>query len=200
MKTVPAFIFLFLSFCANCYSQKVIVHAFMENKKATSNSDTIYYDFGKQLAWDDFQGKPDMNHFGGAVTASGFAFDSEMNFDGKTVIINISVHTYFSKKSSWKKPGINSAYHLLHEQHHFDITRLGAEQLIEELSKAKFNEENYRSMLNSIFEKTYRGNNQLQLQYDGETSHSLNAEKQKEWNDRIATAIKKLGNQLAAAK
>ncbi len=55
-------------------------------------------------------------------------------------------------------------------------------------------------MLNSIFEKTYRENNQLQLQYDGETSHSLNTEKQKEWNDRIATAMKKLESQLAAAK
>ncbi len=103
MKTIPAFIFLFLSFCANCYSQKVIVHAFMEDKKAVSNNDTIYYNFGKQLAWEDFQGRPDMNHFGGAVTASGFAFDSEMNFDGRTVFINISVFTYFSKKNSWKK-------------------------------------------------------------------------------------------------
>jgi predicted secreted Zn-dependent protease len=115
--------------------------------------------------------------------------------------LSISVFLLISrKKIPGKKPEINSAYHLLHEQHHFDITRLGAERLIEELAKAEFTEENYRSMLNSIFEKTYRENNQLQLQYDGETSHSLNTEKQKEWNDRIATAMKKLESQLAAAK
>ena len=30
---------------------------------------------------------PDNNHFGGAVTASGFAFDSQMNFDGKNIYL-----------------------------------------------------------------------------------------------------------------
>ena len=192
--------FLFIAFCTNSFSQKVVVHAYMDNKKSSSKSDTIYYNFNQQLTWEDFQGKPDMNHFGGAVTASGFAFDSEMNFDGKTLFIDINVYTYFSKNNSWKKRDINSAYHLVHEQHHFDITRLGAEQLIEELSKAKFTVDNYKSLTNSIFEKSYRENNQLQLQYDRETAHSLNVEKQNEWNSRIAAAIKELEHSLAIAQ
>ena len=64
----------------------MIVNAFMENKKAKPDNDTIYYDFSRNLTWQDFKGTPDNNHFGGAVTASGFAFDSQMNFDGKTFI------------------------------------------------------------------------------------------------------------------
>lgn len=190
-------LFFFITFTTYLKAQKVIVKAYMDNKMAGKNSDTIYYDFNRVLDWSDFQGQPNMNHFGGAVTASGFAFDSEMKYDGNTLLINISVDTYFSKKSSWKKSNISSAYHLKHEQHHFDITRIGAVKLVEELGKAKFTEANYKTLLNAIFENAYKENNLLQQQYDGETVHSLDTMKQAEWNDRINTAMKKLQAQVA---
>lgn len=186
-------------FSQNAFSQKIVVRAYMQPKHADVANDTIYYDFRKPLQWSDFQGTPDLNHFGGAVTASGFAFDSEMSSDGRTVNIDVAVYTYFSKKSSWKKPAINSPYHLLHEQHHFDITRLGAERLVDELSKANFTEANYKTLMASIFQKVYKENNELQIKYDSETAHSLDTAKQSEWNDRIALAIKKLQDELAQA-
>lgn len=46
-----------------CIAQKVIVHAFMENRKASMESDTIYYDFNRNLKWSDFKGKPDESNF-----------------------------------------------------------------------------------------------------------------------------------------
>lgn len=98
-----------------CFSQKVIVHAFMENKKTSPESDTIFYNFNHKLKWADFKGKPEENYFAGAVTASGFAFDSQMDFYGRNIYLNIGVYTFFSKNDSWKKPQINSDYHLLHE-------------------------------------------------------------------------------------
>lgn len=164
----------------------------MENKKTNSTNDTIYYDFNHRLAWTDFKGTPDPNHFGGAVTASGFAFDSRMNFDGGNIYLDIEVYTFFSKSDSWKKPQINSDYHLLHEQHHFDITRLGAEKLVNELAKANFTKGNYNALLNSIFEKAYKENSDVQHQYDKETMHSIDTSKQEEWNNKIAASIKKL--------
>lgn len=175
-----------------CISQNVVVHITMENKKTKADNDTIYYDFGRKLTWNDFQGVPDDNHFGGAVTASGFAFDSQMDFDGSRIYLNIGVYTFFAKSGSWKKPQINSDYHLLHEQHHFDITRLGSEKFTAELSKAHFTTSNYRVLLSSIFEKVYSENEIMQVQYDRETNHSLNTEKQMEWNDKIAAEIQKL--------
>lgn len=170
----------------------------MQNKKANSGNDTIYYDFNRQLAWSDFKGKPDENHFGGAVTASGFAFNSKMNFDGRNIYLDIEVCTFFIKNDSWKKPQINSDYHLLHEQHHFDITRLGAEKLVNELAKANFTKDNYSSLLTSLFEKAYKENSDVQRQYDKETMHSIDATKQKEWNDKIAAEIKKLKESTVA--
>jgi len=179
-----------------CFSQKVIVHAFMENKKIKPGNDTIYYEFNRSLTWQDFKGTPDNNHFGGAVTASGFAFDSQMNFDGKNIYLDVGVYTFFSKGDSWKKPQINSAYHLLHEQHHFDITRLGTQKLISEIAKAHFTKDNYNALLNSIFNKAYNENESIQRLYDRETNHSINVNKQLEWNDKIAAEIQKLKESL----
>lgn len=168
------------------------MHIFMENRKAKPKSDTIYYDFKRQLSWSDFQGKPAPNHFAGAVTGSGFAFDSEMNFDGNNIALSIGIYSFFSKHDSWKKPDINSHYHLLHEQHHFDITRIGAQKLVEAFQKAHFTKDNYNRLMNSIFNKVYDENLALQQQYDRETKNSLDIKKQLEWNDRIAAEIAKL--------
>ena len=175
-----------------CISQKVIVHAFMESKKAPAGSDTIYYDFNRNLKWSDFKGTPNEDFFAGAVTASGFAFDSQMDFDGTNIYLNIGVYTFFAKNDSWKKPQINSDYHLLHEQHHFDITRIGSEEFINALKKAHFTRENYTTLLTSIFNKVYKENSDTQHLYDKETNHSINVTKQLEWNDKIAAEIQKL--------
>lgn len=193
--------FLFLLSClassSQGFSQKVVVNIFMADKKDNPKSDTIYYDFSRKLSWADFQGKPDYNHFGGAVTGSGFAFNSETDFDEDKVEINIAVYAYFSKRNSWKKPDASPEYHLLHEQHHFDITRLGAERLVEELQKAPFTKSNYNTLTNAIFDKVYRENTALQKQYDLETKNSIDVKKQLEWNDRITTAIDSIRNREA---
>ena len=191
----PKIYFLLLfsfAFAHHTFSQKIVVNVFMQNKKTAPGGDTIYYDLNRKLTWKDFQGKPDTSSFAGAITASGFAFNSQMNFDGRNIDLAIGVYSYFTKHDSWKKAGIHSDYHLLHEQHHFDITRLGSEKLIEELRKAHFTRTNYNALMNSIFDKVYNENLALQQQYDGETRNSIDVKKQIEWNARIAAEIKKL--------
>jgi hypothetical protein len=185
-------LFIVLAISLQCFSQKVIVHAFMENKMATPESDTIFYNFNHKLKWADFKGKPEENYFAGAVTASGFAFDSQMDFDGRNIYLNIGVYTFFSKKDSWKKPQINSDYHLLHEQHHFDITRIGSQKFIAAIRNAHFTKQNYNTLLTSIFDKVYKENTAMQEQYDRETRHSLDVKKQLEWNNKISDEVQKL--------
>ena len=99
---------------------------------------------------------------------------------------------FFTKSLSWKKPSINSDFHLLHEQVHFDITRLGAENFIKELLNAKFTKDNYNQVLDSVFDKSYAENFALQEQYDKETQHSINRQVQLQWNDKIGGEIKKI--------
>lgn len=178
--------------CRGLHAQKVTVHVFDENKTNNPRSDTIYYDFNHKLTWSDFQGKVPAADPWGAMTASGFSFNSSLeDLDGSITIL-IGVYTFFTKKDSWKKPYVNSAYHLEHEQHHFDITRLGAEELAKELSKAHFTRSNYHSLLNSIFNKVYAENVALQHEYDKETKNSLDQAEQLEWNKKITAEIKSL--------
>ena len=186
-----------LSISSTCISQKVIVHAFMENRKSSTSSDTIYYDFNRQLKWTDFKGRPVEDYFAGAVTASGFAFDSQMDFDGTDIYLNIGVYTFFTKNDSWKKPQINSDYHLLHEQHHFDITRIGSQKFINEIQETHFTKDNYTKLLTSVFDKVYKENMDIQHLYDEQTNHSINVEKQLEWNKKIADEIQKLKQNVA---
>ena len=192
MFKIALALFSLLLVSAFCFAQKVLVNVFMEDKITRPASDTIFYDPAKPLTWSDFKGKPDNHHFGGAVTASGYAFDADIKMEGRVVYLNIGVFTFFSKKNSWKKPGISSDYHLLHEQHHFDITRISAENFINAVAKAKFTKDNYQQLMTSLFDQSYEECNRLQEQYDYETEHSVNREKQLIWNDKIADMVRQL--------
>lgn len=194
MPRFKLFILTFVSILlsVSIIAQKVTVHVFTEHKTAPEKSDTIYYDFNRKLTWKDFQGIVPPSVPWGAITASGFSFDSEMNEDENNIDITVGVYTFFLKHDSWKKPDINSAYHLEHEQHHFDITRLHAEKLVDEIKKAHFTGDNYKKLLNSIFDKVYNENKAMQHLYDSETNNSMNIEKQKEWNQKISGDIEKL--------
>ena len=186
---LSALIFM-LFFSFSCFSQKVFLNVFMENKISNPTNDTIYYNPNKPLTWDDFKGVPDYNNPGGAITASGFAFNANMSMTGKDIYLNVGIYTFFSKKKSWKKPNINSNYHLLHEQHHFDITRISAEKFYNELLKVNFTVNNYNKLLSSLFNKVFDENTALQQKYDSETRHSINTSEQLKWNDKIAQEIR----------
>lgn len=189
---ILCFFLLGTFFSLPSFSQKVVVNVRMDNRVNSPKSDTIYYDVKRQLTWDDFKGAPDMNHHGAAVTASGFAYSWNGENDGETLTLNISVYTYFTKSASWKKSMVNNEYHLRHEQHHFDITRLGAEKLVQELKKTSFAISNYKSLITSIFNKVYDENIALQNDYDRQTKHSLDKDKQAEWNELIRGEMRKL--------
>ncbi|HEY5370749.1 MAG TPA: hypothetical protein VIJ75_17320 [Hanamia sp.] len=188
-------LFFLTFFSVPLIAQKVSVHVFINDRKAKEASDTIFYDFNRKLKWDDFLGKPEPGAPWGAVTASGFSYGSSISEDDGNMDIEVGIFTFFIKSESWKKPGINSAYHLEHEQHHFDITRLSAEKLMEEIKKAHFTIENVSQLLNTIFDKVNDYNTSMQHQYDLETNNSINVQKQTEWNQKINTEINKIKNE-----
>lgn len=190
-KKLILFFFLFCIY-SSTWSQKVLVTVFMQDRVTKPAGDTIYHDVAKKLTWKDFKGIPDTKHYGGAVTASGYAFDADIKIERKIIYLNIGVYVFFTKSQSWKKPSINSDYHLQHEQLHFDITRLGAENFIKELVNSKFTKDNYNQVLDSVFDKSYNENIALQNQYDKETRHSILTQQQHRWNVRIAEEMKKI--------
>lgn len=192
MRNFFLFFLLNFSFAVVGFSQKVVVNVFMDNKVASAKSDSIYYHFNQPLKWSDFQGVPAVNHPGGAVTASGFAFTSQMNYEDDDLEINIGIYTFFTKSKSWKKEKAISDYHLLHEQKHFDITRIGANKLMKELKKASFNKNNYQALMSSIFNRAFYDSEALQNKYDRETKNSMDEKKQEEWNQWVSAELLKL--------
>jgi hypothetical protein len=192
MKLPKIFLVLFASmllYSGTAWSQKVVVNVIMDSSKSLPGSDTIYYDLNRKLTWEDFQGPPDMNNPAGAATASGIAYNWGGVSDGKTVVVDITVYTYFFKNKSWKKPGIQLPYHLQHEQTHFDITRLGAEKLVKEFKNGVYTTANYSHMIKNIYERRYAENVALQQQYDMQTKNSRDVEKQAEWNEKISKEV-----------
>lgn len=191
LKKLSFFLPFIFIYC-NCWSQKVLVTVFMQDKVTKPSGDTIYHEVKKRLTWNDFKGIPDTKHFGGAVTASGYAFDADIKIENKIIYLNIGVYVFFTKSQSWKKANITSDYHLWHEQLHFDITRLGAENFIKQLVNSKFTKDNYSQVLDQVFDTSYNENIALQNQYDRETRHSISRQEQLKWNARIADEMRKL--------
>lgn len=169
--------------------QQVQVQVHYVDKVNRTTSDTVYYDSRRKLTWDDFQGMPDPNHFGGAITASGFAYNADIEWSNDHIIMNMYVYTYFKKSDSWKKPHIMTAYHLEHEQRHFDITYLGTLKFIDKIRKTKFTPQNFKTLPSQIFDECQRENDALQAQYDRETKHSIEKEAQAAWNRKISSLL-----------
>lgn len=180
-------------------SQTTTVHIHFLSKKNSPKGDTIFYDPAYKLKWDDFRGIPPENHFAGAVTASGFAYNADIQYNSREVVVNLYVYTYFNRNHSWKKPHITNSYHLEHEQKHFDITYIGTLRFIEELRKAAITPDNFSRIPSQIFEKVHDENAALQQQYDRETRHSINKEAQEAWNKKIAEMLRASIQRYAAS-
>ena len=186
------FLLSLFAFSFQTFAQKITVRVFTENYNAASGSDSIYYHFNRPLIWSDFQGKVPAGAPWGAMTASGFSYKSSVSIDEKNIDISVGVYTFFIKNISWKKPNANSPFHLEHEQHHFDITRLGAAKLMNEIRDAHFTRDNYRNLLNSLFDKVYKEQILIQDQYDRETKNSMDTAMQEKWNQKISDEITNL--------
>lgn len=182
-------------FSAISFGQKINVNVYYPDRVNKINNDTIYYDINRKLTWADFKGKPDPLHFGGAITSSGFAFNSDMEYNSREMTINIYVYTYFIKSDSWKKKNIESAYHLEHEQKHFDITYLHARKFVDEIKRARFTAQNFKTLTGEIFNKVYDQSLAMQQQYDRETKHSINNDEQLRWNEKISDMLQAVSSE-----
>ncbi len=181
---------LLFCFTSSVYSQKVNVRVRYISIKNKANSDTIYYQPSLKITWADFRGKPPLNNPAGAVTSSGFAYNADIHFDDDDqMTLDLDVYCYFTRHNSWKKPSTSSAYHLEHEQHHFDITYLTTLNFIKAVKQAHFTSTNYSQLLYDLFNSSYDKNTAMQHQYDSETQHSIDKAQQESWNKKITDML-----------
>jgi hypothetical protein len=182
------FISLLLVASFSCHAQ-VTIKINWEQHKLSAKSDTIYYSANKKLIWADFKGKPDPQSDATAITSSGFGYLASMESANGKTDIDVTVYCYFSKPKSWVRT--ESAYALNHEQHHFDVTYIVTNLFIEKLKAAKFTRKNYDNLIEKIYNESCRQLEQMQNEYDGQTSNGRLKNIQLEWNEKIE---KHLGN------
>ena len=145
----------------------------------------IFYNPGELLSIAAFAGDTEINSTAIAITSSGFAFKAGFrNAEGKA-ILNIKVYCSFDKQMSWMKPSGKNGYTLQHEQQHFNISYLGAMEFTQQLKASRFTTDNYKNLIQTLYNQSTKSMEDLQQVYDGETHNGIIKDKQKYWNEKI---------------
>lgn len=178
-------LFIAALFLATASQAQVTTIIRWQSGKTSGRNDTIYYNPSYKLDWSDFRGRPDHQSIAAAITASGFGYNMSFQSRGNKAQLEIVVGCFFNKSKSWVKPGLASDYALNHEQHHFDLTYIGACLFVQKLKAAKFTMSNYQSLLEELHEQSYSELQEMQNAYDGETRNGRSEKVQQQWNQRI---------------
>ena len=156
-----------------------------------SDDETVTWDASKKLTWADFKGSPDLESDAVALTASGITFGYSVKTSGDRIAqFSTTVETHFYPNKSWYLKAKSNEHILSHEQLHFDITELYARMFREQISKIEVNQ-NVKKQLNRLHDLINVAVSETQKKYDKETQHSINAVKQREWNNFIEKELDK---------
>ncbi len=140
----------------------------------------------RKLSWSDYKGKP--NPLSDAAASTTTYLSIEYNISSSS--FGYKIKSRFSKNRSW---GLHkSDYILSHEQGHFDIAEIFARKLHKKMSEYSFNKRTYQQDLKKIYEEVTDEKEQMQNDYDRETRHSINKEKQAEWLKKIERMLEDL--------
>ena len=150
----------------------------------TKDEELISWSQDKKLTWADYKGQAKTDTDAAASTATYLGI--EYNFNNKGFDYKITCS--FSKTKSW---GLHKTdYILAHEQGHFDIAEIFARKLNKKMGGYKFNKDNFKSDLKKMYEAVTSEKEEMQNEYDRETNHSINKDKQTEWLKKIDQLLK----------
>lgn len=182
----------------------VIIVALLACKSISSSqdivpeeSDVVCWDYNRKLSWDDFMGNPDtLETIVGKATAVTVAKISCVSFIDQGMP-NFVVENCFMKTSSWVNHQNEAS--LQHEQLHFDIAELYARKIRKGIYELRNQGLREMAAYSSLINKLLQERNLRDEAYDYETAHSLLAEKQSEWNKKIAKELEELKKYSSSA-
>jgi len=149
----------------------------------SKNEELLDWSASRRLTWNDYKANPDPGSDAAASTTSYLAI--EYNISNSS--FSYKIQSRFSKTRSW---GLHKTKYILsHEQGHFDIAEIFARKLNKQMSEYRFNKKTYQQDLNEIYQEILDEKEKMQNDYDKETNHSINKEKQAEWLKKIAKML-----------
>ncbi len=167
---------------------------------------TLRWDENRKLTWGDFQGFTFASPYNAATSWNvPFEYYWESSNEGCNYKFSkILATANFEKSKSWVKRGQEADWLLNHEQGHFDMAQIFAEEFNEraqsELMGKEFscpggiNNSNAinnqaRNQVQSIFSQEHQKALQMNSRYDTETNHGMNNNKQIEWDKKIQSLL-----------
>lgn len=144
---------------------------------------------GRPLTWDDFKALPDSLSEWGAVTHSGIRLRYEYRKNRDSMMAVVKLLPFMDMNKSWCKPAAMNDYTLAHEQRHFDIAVVIANELAREIEHTDFHLVDFAATIMKLHGKYIERLEAMQRQYDEATQHGDNYAIQLEWNDKIAATI-----------
>jgi hypothetical protein len=151
-----------------------------------SNEELLNWSSSRKLTWADFKAGPNPNSDAAASTTTYLGIDYNIGNTSFTY----KIESRFSKTRSW---GLHKTEYILsHEQGHFDIAEIYARKLHKKMSEYKFNIKTYSKDLRKIYDEVTKEKEKTQNEYDSETRHSINREKQAEWLKKIKEMLAEL--------
>ena len=147
------------------------------------DEELIKWSASKKLTWADYKASPDPNSDAAASTTTYLGISYNITSTG----FSYKIESSFSKTRSW---GLHKTVYILsHEQGHFDIAEVFARKLHQQMSAYMFNRNTYQGELKKIYQGILDEKEKMQNEYDKETNHSINKEKQEEWLKKIAKML-----------
>lgn len=140
----------------------------------------IKWKHGHKLHWESFRGVPDTTTVYAAITSSGIWFSYQLEVKNDVPHLVTEVESYFYPDESWYVPDRVNDYILQHERTHFDITEIYARRLRKALSELSLKGDIQRK-ISKIYSQIQTEHNRTQEKFDKETNHSIEADKEAEW-------------------
>jgi hypothetical protein len=154
---------------------------FVSSINSFGQDNFIKWNETSQLTWDDFSGKINDTSKYDAECFAEIRYQYRLYDFGKW---EFDVNAHFDKNISWSRKEKQSEALLRHEQLHFNIAQLFAEKLQKDFNTSSFTE-SYNDQIQLLFKQAKQEYQAMQIRYDEETNHSLNKEKQKEWEGLV---------------
>lgn len=152
--------------------------------------DTIYYSKDRPLTWSDFKSRLKPNGYYTASVMPSIGYNQQAKVENGTVNVSIVMKAYLPKSASWAGFTGRDDYALNHEQRHFDLVKIIAEQFRQKVLAAKLTPDTFEAFINMQYLDSFRDMNAIQKAYDKETAHGMNRSAQEEWNKRIDQELK----------
>lgn len=148
--------------------------------------DLLAWNASRKLSWSDYKAAPNPGSDAAATTTTYLSIDYHISGNN----FSYTIKSWFSRTLSWGRH--KTSYILSHEQGHFDIAEIYARKLHRRMSEYRFDKDSYRKELKRVYDEVTGEKAGLQEQYDRETQHSINKEKQAEWEKKIRSMLEEL--------